>query len=433
MSNAAMKSQPSEHRTRVPGPGLFALLLALVTAVALPKASRAQQVVGGDFDICDYCGSLSANTMHLRGRPGFGTNLGQFVLINGANDAQDVDRDGWTAGVNFTNLYVQQVTDFINASRPSNTIAASNFVLAEFLNPLNNGFQNAVSVSVNIPPGTPAGIYRGQVVIADSVNGPGLNANGEQTRLDFFYIEIEVVPIASAQLLQADAAATLDSLVIRGRAGERASGVARVANTGNTPLTNVTASVSDLRLESAVNIIIPSNRISISPPSFSSLDVGDTVRATVTVDIPNGILGGRYRGTMTVQSAEAPPITVPVVLIVTSTRGILFENNPVRNSAGVARIAFNADPGTDYQVAIFDMNGLLVFESSGTVFAGVTTAGAPGTAQNPAPGADFAVAVPWPLENDRGEAVASGTYQVVVQSIVNGQRQLARDKLIVIR
>jgi len=136
---------------------------------------------------------------------------------------------------------------------------------------------------------------------------------------------------------------------------------------------------------------------------------------------------------MTVQSAEAAPITVPVVLIVTSTRGILFENNPVRNSAGVARIAFNADPGTDYQVAIFDMNGLLVFEVNGTVFAGLTSAGVPGTAANPAPGADFAVAVPWPLENDRGEAVASGTYLVVVQSIVNGQRQLARDKLIVIR
>lgn len=432
MSNAAMKSQPFEHRTRVPGPGLVALLLTLAMTIAPPRVT-AQQVVGGDFDICDYCGSLSANTMHLRGRPGFGTNLGQFVLINAANDAQDVDRDGWTAGVNFTNLFVQQVTDFINVRNPSNTIAASNFILAEFLNPLNNGFQNEVSVAVNIPPGTPAGIYRGQVVIADSVNRPGLNANGEQLRLDFFYIEIEVVAVANIQLLQADTGATLDSLVIRGRAGERASGVSRIANIGNTPLTNVTVSVSDLRLESAVNIIIPSSRISIQPPSFSSLDVGDTVRATVTVDIPNGILGGRYRGTMTVQSAEAAPITVPVVLIVTSTRGILFENNPVRNANGVARIAFNADPGTDYQVAIFDMNGLIVFESQGTVFAGITTAGVPGTAESPAAGADFAVAVTWPLENDRGEAVASGTYLVVVQSIVNGQRQLARDKLMVIR
>ncbi|HEY2374964.1 MAG TPA: hypothetical protein VGH98_03220 [Gemmatimonadaceae bacterium] len=412
---------------------LLALVLALAMIPAVPRVTRAQQVAGGDFDICDYCGSLVANTMHLVGRPGFGTNLGQFVLINGANDAQDVDRDGWTAGVNFTNLYVQQVTDFTNPALPSNTITASNFVLGGFLNPLNNGFQNSVSVSVNIPIGTPAGTYRGRVTIADSVLTPGLNPNGEQTRLDYFYIEVEVLPVPSAQLLQGDTAANLDSLVIRGRAGDRASGVARVANTGNTSLTNVALSVSDLRLESAVNIIIPSSRITVQPPSFSSIAMGDTVRATVTVDIPNGILGGRYRGTLTMQSAEAPPIVVPVVLIVTSTRGILFENNPVRNANGVARIAFNADPGTDYEVAIFDMNGLIVFIAKGTVFPGLAPNDSLATAAQPGTGADFAVAVTWPLINDRGEAVASGTYLVVVQSIVNGQRQLARDKLIVIR
>jgi len=153
----------------------------------------------------------------------------------------------------------------------------------------------------------------------------------------------------------------------------------------------------------------------------------------VTVDIPAGILGGRYRGTLTFQSGNAPPIEVPVVLIVTSSRGILFENNPVRNAAGVARIAFNGDPGTQYQVGIFDINGLLVFTTTDTVFAGVTAAGVPGTADKPAIGADFAVAVTWPLQNERGEAVASGTYFVVVESTVNGQRQLARDKIIVIR
>jgi hypothetical protein len=411
----------------------LALVLALAMTAVVPKASSAQQVSGGDFDICDYCGSLVANTMHLVGRPGFGTNLGQFVLINAANDAQDVDHDGWTAGVNFTHLYIQQVTDFVNPALPSNTIGGSNFILGEFLNPLNNGFQNVVSVSVNIPIGTPAGTYRGRVTIADSLLTPGLNPDGEQLRLDYFYIEVEVLPVPSAQLLQGDTAATLDSLVIRGQAGQRTSGVARVANTGNTPLTDVTLSVSDLRLESAVNIIIPTSRITVQPPSFSSIAMSDTVRATITVDIPNGILGGRYRGTLTMQSAEAPPIVKPVVLIVTNTRGILFENNPVRNANGVARIAFNGDPGTDYEVAIFDMNGLTVFIVNGTVFPGLTSTGALGTAASPGAGADFAVAVTWPLINDRGEAVASGTYLVVVQSIVNGQRQLARDKLIVIR
>jgi hypothetical protein len=422
-----MKFHRTTSHTRV------AWLLALAIVSVLPRVTRAQQVAGGDFDICDYCGSLVANTMHLVGRPGFGTNLGQFVLINAANQSQDVDNDGWTPGVNFTNLYLQQVSDFANPALPSNTIAASNLVLGGFLNPLNNGFQNSVSVSVNIPIGTPAGTYRGLVTIADSVLTPGLNPNGEQLRLDFFYIEIEVLPVPSAQLLQGDTAAILDSLVIRGRAGQRTSGVARVANTGNVSLTNVALSVSDLRLESAVNIIIPSSRITVQPPSFSSIARNDTVRATITVDIPNGILGGRYRGTLTMQSAEAPPIVVPVVLIVTSTRGILFENNPVRNSNGVARIAFNGDPGTDYETVIYDMNGLVVFIVKGTVFPGLAANDSLGTAANPGVGADFAVAVTWPLINDRGVAVASGTYLVVVQSIVNGQRQLARDKLIVIR
>jgi len=429
-----MKFSIKNVHARVTAARSIGLLLALLLVPAISRVGAAQQVAGGDFDICDYCGSLVANTMHLVGRPGFGTNLGQFVLINAADESQDVDHDGFTPGVNFTHLYVQQVSDFINQAHPTRTIASTNFVLAEFLNPLNNGFQNVVSVSVNVPIGTPAGTYRGKVTIADSVLAPGpLNPNGEQLRIDYFYIDVEVVPVASANLVQADTAATLDSLVIRGRAGERTSGVVRIANTGNVPLTNATVSVSDLRLESAVNIVIPSSLISISPPSFSSIDITDTVRVTVTVAIPNGILGGRYRGTLTMQSAEAAPITVPVVLIVTSTRGILFENNPVRNSAGVARIAFNGDPGTDYTVVIFDMDGLIVFNTTGTVFPGQNANGTPGTAQNPATGADFAVAVPWPLVNERGQAVASGTYLVVVQSIVNGQRQLARDRLIVIR
>jgi hypothetical protein len=99
----------------------------------------------------------------------------------------------------------------------------------------------------------------------------------------------------------------------------------------------------------------------------------------------------------------------------------------------VARIAFNGDPGTEYKVLIFDMNGLVVYTTRGTVFAGVTVAGAPGTTASPAAGADFAVSVTWPLENGRGEGVASGMYLVVAESIVNTQRQLAQAKLIVIR
>jgi hypothetical protein len=221
---------------------------------------------------------------------------------------------------------------------------------------------------------------------------------------------------------------------VRGRAGTRASSTFRVANLGNISLADVRLAATDLRSESAVGIIIPSQNITFSPPSLASIARGDTARITVTVAIPRGILGGRYRGTILAQGGDAASVQIPLIVIVTSSRGIAFENNPVTNSnGGLARIAFNADPGTTYKVAIFDVAGLLTFTTEGQVFAGISTTGTPGTVEAPASGADFAVNVLWSLRNGRGEGVASGLYVVVVESIVNGQRVLARDKLIVIR
>src|SRR3954466_10844106 len=137
---------------RAPSPAALLVSMILACGLLWPAQARAQQVAGGDFDICDFCGDLVANTMHLRGRPGFGTNLGVFVLVNAADGTQDVDKDGFTPGVNFTHLYVQTVTDFVNVADPARVIAASNFVLGDFLNPLNNGFQNNVRVSIVVPP-----------------------------------------------------------------------------------------------------------------------------------------------------------------------------------------------------------------------------------------------------------------------------------------
>ena len=117
-----------------------------------------------------------------------------------------------------------------------------------------------------------------------------------------------------------------------------------------------------------------------------------------------------------------------------SNRGILFANNPVRSSVGdVAQIAFNGDPGTPWQLMIFDMMGLTVFRATGSVFAGVSPTNTPGTIDQPQAGADFAVNSTWSLVNGRGEQVASGMYLVVVESFVNGQRVIARDRLMVIR
>jgi hypothetical protein len=402
-------------------------------AVAAPRGGLAQQVTGGDFDICDYCGTLRGNTAFLIGRAGFGTNIGVFVLVNAASVDQDVDQDGFTPGVDFTDLVVSDTTNFVNVADPSKSILKRNFILQGFLNPLLNGFQRNVPFIVNIPQGTPSGRYRGTIQVTDTTKPPGTNPNGQVIRQDIFFVEIEVLPEQGLEIVQGDTAARADSLVIRGRAGTRASGVIRVANTGNAPLTNVRVSATDLRSESAVGLVIPASRISFSTANFSALGVGDTVRVTVTVDIPRGILGGRYRGELLVQGEGAASRAIPLIVIVTSSRGILFANNPVRGAQGdLAQIAFNGDPGTRYQVVIFDMSGLVVFKYSNTVFAGVT-GGVPGTPQSPGFGADFAVSVTWPLTNGRGENVASGMYLVVVESTVNARRQLARDRLMVIR
>jgi len=226
-----------------------------------------------------------------------------------------------------------------------------------------------------------------------------------------------------------DGPARLDSVTARGQAGQRATAVFRLANTGNATLTDVRLSSSDLRSESAVGLVIPAQNVTFSPPSFSSFAVGDTGRITVNVQIPRGILGGRYRGTIIAQGAGADRVEIPFVVIVTSSRGILFTDNPVRFGAGnVARISFNGDPGTTYRLAIFTMDGRTVYKTDGTVYAGVN-----GTSTLPTAGADFAVTVPWGLVNGLGERVASGMYLVIVESVVAGRRTVVQDRLMVIR
>ena len=131
--------------------------------VAAPSVARAQvQVVaGGDFDIDDNSGTVLGNRARLVGRAGFGTNRGTFVLVNAADASQDVDRDGYTAGIDFTNLVVSDTSDFVNVADPSQSILRRNLVISDFLNPLRNGFSNIVNFYVNIPEGTPAGRYLG--------------------------------------------------------------------------------------------------------------------------------------------------------------------------------------------------------------------------------------------------------------------------------
>ena len=403
---------------------------AVLLLAATPRIATSQVVVACDFDIADDIGRfVYGNTIHLDGRRGTSSNTGSFYLINGNSPETDVDHDGYATACDYNNLYIASRTNLLNTSNAALAIPGENIVVTNFPRSLLSGQRAEIQVAVEVPQGTAAGTYIGQIEVRDNVVFAAFSPTRETLNVDVIQVAVTVAEDLDFKILNADSAKILDSLVIRGRTGQRVTGVLRVANTGNANLADVRVTATDLRSESAVGIIIPASNITISPGNIAGLQFGDTTRITVSVQIPRGILGGRYRGSLVVQGQGTAPQRIPLIVIVTSTRGILFSNNPVREITGdIANIAFNGDPGTAWRLSIFDMAGLVTYKTSGTVFAGAPLPG--GTT---VVGADFAVNVIWPLRNGRGEGVASGMYLVVVESIVNGQRQLAQDKLMVIR
>ena len=295
--------------------------------------------------------------------------------------------------------------------------------LADALLPLFSGSSLPVTFLVDIPDGTRAGLYRGRVAFDDLVNTPGRNPIGKPLRTDAFEIEIEVLANRGLGLVQADTALALDSLTLRGRAGQTVSGVVRIANLGNVDLQNARIESTDLIATSGTGLRIPANRITFSPASLATIGVGDTSRVVVTVRIPSGILAGAYRGDLIVQADEVTERRVPLTVIVTTPGDIVFENNPVVGREGDnAVVIFNADAGSTWQLMVFDMMGLSTFRASGTVFAGNTDFQG-----------DEAVRYTWPLVNGRGENVAGGMYYVVVTAIQGGEERQLRGKLMVIR
>jgi hypothetical protein len=408
------------------------LLCTLLAALAVPAKSEAQLVTGGDFDICDFCGTLRGSTAFLVGRPGFGTDRGVFVLINSATVEQDVDLDGYTPGPgnDFNNITVVSVSDFVSVSDPSKVILAENLVIANPLRPLFNGFQLQIGFYVNIPNATPAGRYKGNFTLADPTRPPTLNPNGQALRSDGVFLEIEVLPASSIGLVAANTPDELDSLVLAGRPGQTVSGVARIANLGNVDLTNVRVEATDLIATSGTGLRIRAERLSFSPGQLTRVAIGDTARVTVTARIPLGILAGRYRGELIVQGDDVEAVRIPLIVVVTTPGDIVFENNPVFGRNGDnAVIIFNADPGSPWLLRVFDMQAITTFSASGTVFAG----GGTGTPTDPEFTGDEAVRYTWTLQNGRGENVAAGMYLVVIEATQAGQRRQLRGKLMVIR
>ncbi|MGQ0713294.1 MAG: COG1470 family protein [Gemmatimonadaceae bacterium] len=405
------------------------ILAGLGFAVQWPQVARAQTVAGGDFDICDFCGSLRGNRALVRGRAGFGTERAVFVLVNAATVEQDVDNDGFTPGVNFTNLIVSDTTNFVSLQDPSRVIVQTNLVIADFLNPLNNGFQQAVSFFVNVPAGTPAGMYRGRFTIQDTAIPVGVNPNGEALRVDAVDVDVEVLPESDMGLFQSDTSARLDSLTLRGRPGQTVRGVVRLGNLGNVPLSNVRLEATDLVATSGTGLRIRRERISFSPVNVNAVDIGDTVRVEVTVRIPPGLLAGTYRGELIAQGDDVDAIRIPFSVIVTTPGDIVFETNPVVGRSGdLAVIIFNADPGSAWELAIFDMMATTTFRTRGTVFQGT-----PGDPPIPGFAGDEAIRYTWPLVNGRGENVAGGMYYVVINAVQGGEQRQLRGKLMIIR
>jgi hypothetical protein len=413
----------------------LAAILGLVAAGALgAPAAPAQvprQVPGGDFDICDNTGTLRGNRAFLTGRSGQSTNQGYFVIVNAATEDQDCDLDGYTPGVDFLNLFrdTTLAPNFVNVQDPTRVILGANFRFLEGLQVLNNGAVNRVHFIVDIPNGTPAGRYEGRVTINDAVLNNRVPPPGGSTdplRSDAFDVEIEVLPTRGIDLVQGDTAAALDSLVLRGRPGQTVSGVVRVANLGNIELANARLDATDLIATSGTGLVIPRSAISFSEP-LANVAIGDTARLTVTVRIPRGILAGRYAGDLIVQAENVTAVRIPLTVIVTTAGDIVFETNPITGrNADNAVIIFNADPGSEYRIRIFDMMGLAVFGAAGTVFAGQQSGGVQFEA-------DQAVRFSWPLVNGRGEQIAGGMYLVVVDAQQDGRRRQMRDKLMVIR
>jgi hypothetical protein len=412
--------------------GTIAALAFAATALA-PRLLTAQVALPAgqcDFDIADNLGRFtSQSTVHLNGIPGAGTNQGTFFIINGNTAESDVDLDGYNPTCSFTALYIATRDNLVNVTNPSLIIPGANITVTRFPPKLAPGERAETNISVEVPAGTPSGTYRGFVEVRDNIIITVRNSTGDLLNRDLIYVEVVVSEQRSNAFISPDSSARLDSIIARGQAGQRATATFRFANTGNVQLTDVRLSASDLRSESAVGLVIPAQNITFSPPSFSSFAVGDTGRITVSVQIPRAILGGRYRGTILAQGSGANRVEIPFIVIVTSSAGILFTDNPVRAGGGaIARISFNGDPGTTFRLAIFTMDGRTVYKTDGTVFAGVN-----GTNSLPTPGADFAVTVPWGLVNGLGERVASGMYLVIVESVVAGRRTVAQGRLMVIR
>ncbi len=309
-----------------------------------------------DMNVVDNALGVVGNIMHVAPDPG-ATAMKQFELENTGND--DV-----------TGITVDTVTGL-----PSGLAVD---VDVDGTLPWNDSVVADVEVEWSDPE-VPAGTYTATIVV---------RANGDL--MDSFTLEIEVAPLMSVAFYDTE---TVDVI---GVAGEMAQAHVVVMNTGNIDITSgITFTIDDLVGETGS--MIPSDNIQLDPETAAIAD-GDTMSFALDIDVPEGLLGQDYTGTLYLWLNGQEQDDVDVTVTIERGDVIAIYPNPYRMAEhdGGVTIAIG-DVSGDLEVMVYDMYGVLVAELTGEA-------------------AERGTDIQWDLKNDDGKTVASGMYLVTIDT-----------------
>ena len=331
-----------------------------------------------DLDIADNEGNLNENTMTFAGEPG--DSLEEiFVLVNPNGNENNVDPDP------FGNAPLTGLT----ATFQSNEIPSGAVTFADLPNTLASGAVANVKVQLTVPR-LHVGTYSGTVIVTAA-----------EGVADTFNVVLNVEAVENLT-------ASVDTLELNANDGDLVSGSFYITNTGNNTLGKIElVALTDL----VDGLRIPVNNISFEPAVIDSLESGDSTEVTLKVAVPSGLLSGDYAGEIMVMEHDGrPSVRIPVIVYVTSSTVIGFDENPVTGDR--VTIRFQNDPTYAPKLRILNLAGDEVYSASLPVGATEYT---------------------WMLENSVHNDVASGTYIVIVETQVNGTAKVVRQKILILR
>jgi len=331
-----------------------------------------------DLDIADNEGNLNENTMTFAGEPG--DSLEEiFVLVNPNGNENNVDPDP------FGNAPLTGLT----ATFQSNEIPSGAVTFADLPNTLASGAVANVKVQLTVPR-LHVGTYSGTVIVTAA-----------EGVADTFNVVLNVEAVENLT-------ASDDTLELNANDGDLVSHSFYIINKGNNTLGKIElVALTDL----VDGLRIPVNNISFEPAVIDSLESGDSTEVTLKVAVPSGLLSGDYAGEIMVMEHDGrPSVRIPVIVHVTSSTVIGFDENPVTGDR--VTIRFQNDPTYAPKLRILNLAGDEVYSASLPVGATEYT---------------------WMLENSVHNDVASGTYIVIVETQVNGTAKVVRQKILILR